>query len=191
MSMNIRHPHITEGTPAMQIGQIRSYLYQLSDQLNWALGYLERMAKPQSEGNGFSEAELREGLQSCIRDYIFEVADLQTDYGTWHLERFDSGRCGMSGCFTVVPKASELQTVWYRSESFLIPLPAGVENPVVIATAKGCCFVESEGVRAVEETVDEQITQKHYVSFRLVSDAQFPTDAAVEVGLSVTGTYLT
>ena len=37
MSVNIRYPNITAGREKEQIGQIKSYLYQLVDQLNYAL----------------------------------------------------------------------------------------------------------------------------------------------------------
>ena len=37
MSGNIRFPHITGRTEAEQIGQIKSYLHQLVEQLNWML----------------------------------------------------------------------------------------------------------------------------------------------------------
>lgn len=39
--MNIRFPNITAVTPAEQISQIKSYLHQLVEQLNWALSTLE------------------------------------------------------------------------------------------------------------------------------------------------------
>lgn len=41
MSMNIRFPNITGTNPAEQITQIKSYLYQLVEQLNWMLPAIE------------------------------------------------------------------------------------------------------------------------------------------------------
>lgn len=41
MSFDIRHPSITGKTETEQLQQIRSYLYQLTPQLNWALNTLE------------------------------------------------------------------------------------------------------------------------------------------------------
>ena len=37
MSMDLRYPNITGKTDAEQLGQVKSYLHQLVDQLNWAL----------------------------------------------------------------------------------------------------------------------------------------------------------
>lgn len=39
--INIPYPHITATTDKEQIAQIQSYLYQLAEQLNWALSTLE------------------------------------------------------------------------------------------------------------------------------------------------------
>ena len=41
MSMNIRYPHITGTNEAEQIAQIKSYLIQLMEQLNWMLPAIE------------------------------------------------------------------------------------------------------------------------------------------------------
>lgn len=41
MSFNIRIPNITASTPTEQIRQVHSYLYQVVEQLNWALNSIE------------------------------------------------------------------------------------------------------------------------------------------------------
>lgn len=41
MSFNIRIPNITASTPTEQIRQVHSYLYQVVEQLNWALNTIE------------------------------------------------------------------------------------------------------------------------------------------------------
>ena len=41
MSMNIRFPNITGASEAEQLAQIKSYLYQLVEQLNWMLPTIE------------------------------------------------------------------------------------------------------------------------------------------------------
>lgn len=47
MAVDIRLPNITKGTPTQQMEQMQSYLYQLVEQLNWALSAVE-------SGNGTS-----------------------------------------------------------------------------------------------------------------------------------------
>ncbi len=41
MSVNIRIPNITASTPSEQIRQVHSYLYQVVEQLNWALNNID------------------------------------------------------------------------------------------------------------------------------------------------------
>lgn len=49
--MNIRYPNITGKTEAEQIAQMKSWLIQLVDQLNWALSVLEKQSK-EEENHG-------------------------------------------------------------------------------------------------------------------------------------------
>lgn len=42
---NIRYPNITGKTEAEQLAQIKSFLIQLVDQLNWALSVIEKTAQ--------------------------------------------------------------------------------------------------------------------------------------------------
>ena len=49
MSINIRFPNITGNTEAEQLTQVKSYLHQLAEQLNWALSTIE-------SGNGSANA---------------------------------------------------------------------------------------------------------------------------------------
>lgn len=51
MSINIRFPNITGKTEAEQLVQVRSYLHQLAEQLNWALSTIE------SGGTGSSSSK--------------------------------------------------------------------------------------------------------------------------------------
>ena len=39
---NLPYPNITAGDPRAQVEQLKSYLYQLVDQLNYALNQLEK-----------------------------------------------------------------------------------------------------------------------------------------------------
>lgn len=55
--MNIRFPNITAATEAEQIIQIKSYLHQLVQQLNWALSTLEAGIGSGSTSNGGNTLE--------------------------------------------------------------------------------------------------------------------------------------
>lgn len=43
-------PNFPHGNEREQLTQLRSYLHQLVDQLNWALNQLEKQLKEQKEG---------------------------------------------------------------------------------------------------------------------------------------------
>lgn len=47
MKIQIRYPSITAADPRQQLEEIRSYLYQLADQLNYILNHPEK-----EEGHG-------------------------------------------------------------------------------------------------------------------------------------------
>lgn len=57
MGIDIRLPNITETSPDGQLRQIRSYLYQFAEQLQWALNTLEK-------GTSAEEVELKNGSTS-------------------------------------------------------------------------------------------------------------------------------
>lgn len=42
MTTHIPYPNITESDPARQLREVRAYLYQLADRLNYILEQLER-----------------------------------------------------------------------------------------------------------------------------------------------------
>ena len=42
MTPQIRYPNITGKTPEEQIAQMKSYLHQLVDQLNWVLSVMDK-----------------------------------------------------------------------------------------------------------------------------------------------------
>lgn len=62
MSMNIRFPNITGATEAEQLNQIKSYLHQLVQQLNWALSTI---------GSGTGSAGSAEPSMGDINEQTF------------------------------------------------------------------------------------------------------------------------
>lgn len=77
MSVNIRYPNITAGREKEQIGQIKSYLYQLVDQLNYALpaisGGTGQTYNVQGEEMSYYD------LRSLIMQQLQEVRDAVDD----------------------------------------------------------------------------------------------------------------
>jgi len=80
MSYDIRKPMITESTERGQLLQIKSYLIQLVDQLNFALRALERGAGNASTTEGEPSLKLTAGLFSEIKSLIMKSSDIINAY---------------------------------------------------------------------------------------------------------------
>lgn len=93
MSVNIRLPNITAQTDAGKLEQMRSYMYQLVDQLNWALGTLDSAQSAQTEqtlvvDESISEEEAQDTFNS-IKALIIKSADIVKAYEQTITENFN------------------------------------------------------------------------------------------------------
>lgn len=86
MAINITLPKITAGNPNEQMRQMQSYIYQLAEQLNWALGTLETSSggnvSPDikiENSEGLSEKEVENTFNS-IKSLIIKSADIVQAY---------------------------------------------------------------------------------------------------------------
>jgi thiamine phosphate synthase YjbQ (UPF0047 family) len=86
MSFDLKLPNITASSDSGKVEQIRSYLYQLTEQLNWALnsiesnsGYVVTQKGNQSETKGLSEAEAQATFNS-IKSLIINSAEIVEAY---------------------------------------------------------------------------------------------------------------
>lgn len=86
MSINITLPKITASNPTDQMRQMQSYIYQLAEQLNWALGTIETSIEgnvspaikiEQSEDISPQEAE---NTFNSIKSLIIKSADIVKAY---------------------------------------------------------------------------------------------------------------
>lgn len=93
MSVNIRLPNITAQTDTGKLEQMRSYMYQLVDQLNWALGTLDTAQSAQAEqtlvvDESISEKEAQDTFNS-IKALIIKSADIVKAYEQTITENFN------------------------------------------------------------------------------------------------------
>ena len=88
MSIDIRLPNINSATEQGQLSQMRSYLYQLVEQLNWALNtvqdgavqtVVQPMTAPTSSGTAAAEQEAQDTFNS-IKSLIIKSADIVNAY---------------------------------------------------------------------------------------------------------------
>lgn len=86
MSMDLRYPNITDTTEAGQLRQVRSYLHQLVDQLNWALKNVEagsggHTASTAAMGTGSASPEKEAASTfNSIKALIIKSADIVNSY---------------------------------------------------------------------------------------------------------------
>ena len=88
MSIDIRLPNINAANEQGQLSQMRSYLYQLVEQLNWALNtvqdgavqtVVQPMTAPTASGTAASEQEAQDTFNS-IKSLIIKSADIVNAY---------------------------------------------------------------------------------------------------------------
>lgn len=86
MSANIRLPNITATTPAGQLQQMHSFMYQLVEQLNWALDNVENQAfqakatVSNSTSSGTSGEKEAQPNFNSIKSLIIKSADIVNAY---------------------------------------------------------------------------------------------------------------
>ena len=80
MSYDIRKPMITESTERGQLLQIKSYLIQLVDQLNYTLRMLEDRANKGTSVEGTAEIKLTPALFAEIKSLIMKSSDIINAY---------------------------------------------------------------------------------------------------------------
>lgn len=95
MSFDIRLPNLTAATPDAKLQQMHSYMYQLVQELNWALNTIETGSSSQSvtnaPGNTVVSDKDKDAQASFndIKALIIKSADIVTAYYEEMKERFD------------------------------------------------------------------------------------------------------
>lgn len=88
MSIEIRLPNITGATEREQLAQVKSYLYQLAQQLQWAMGYMETSnstAVKETKSSDNSQIGLPSGVVAqstfnAIKPLIINSAEIVNSY---------------------------------------------------------------------------------------------------------------
>ena len=83
MSFNIRIPNITATNPTEQIRQVHSYLYQVVEQLNWALNNLDSINSTDNQAaivTPTAQAEAPVETFNSIKGLIIKSADIVKAY---------------------------------------------------------------------------------------------------------------
>ena len=105
MSIELRLPNIQGGTAAEQMAQMKSYMYQLVEQLNWALNTVESAQSGNAsapvayQGSKPSTAQEAEETFNSIKALIIKSADIvkayeetiRTDFDGYYVAESDFG----------------------------------------------------------------------------------------------------
>ena len=98
--------------------------------------------------------------------------------GGWTYKKWKGGTYEMYGTFDVTPPASTLRETLYRTDNMTIDVPFTISSAVVTGTAVGYYWITNGGISGTSK-----------ITLRLMSDREFDTATAIEVRLSVVGTY--
>lgn len=94
--MNIRYPNISNASPAEQMVQVKSYLHQLADQLNWALNTVNSAQEGSTSApvvyqhRAPATAQEAEDTFNSIKALIIKSADIVKAYETTIFSDFNS-----------------------------------------------------------------------------------------------------
>lgn len=144
MSMNFDLPRITAADPEGQVAELRSYIWQLVEKLNYAFNYidLDEAASSgqvlQTESGGYSGTGGADDKEGTTKDFVQEIKSIAV--GNW------SGimrvwKSGLREAWLKVPVAATLNSPTYGNTAYrwtnpqiLSPLPEGF-TPTNIITA--------------------------------------------------------
>lgn len=115
MSINIRFPNITGATEAEQLVQVKSYLHQLCEQLNWALSTIESggtgsgAAKKTDDGTGGPGTSMEDATTFYeLKSLIIKSADIINSYYDEISKRLEGQYVAVSDFGTYVEDTSQV-----------------------------------------------------------------------------------
>ncbi len=161
-------PYIAGGF-GMKVRQI-----QTADHIRQELFYGRTTWIRDCDGDEWSEWLYYQTTETARADYVVEIG---TNSG-WTYKKWNSGTYEMFGTFTVTPTEASLNASLYRTNDIIVDLPFPISSAYVSGTAEGHCWITGGSVSG-----DSAIT------VRIISDGEFNTTEAIEVRLTVVGTY--
>jgi hypothetical protein len=162
MSFNITLPKITASNPNEQMRQMQSYIYQLAEQLNWALGTLESSSggnvSPAIKMENGSEVSQKdaENTFNSIKALIIKSADIVNAFYEEMNDKFSGSYVAQSdfGTFTELTEQaintnSTAITNIFKSMQEIITDIEGLEHKLIEVNAhirSGLLYHDDEGV---------------------------------------------
>lgn len=188
--MNIRYPNITGLSEKEQLQQIKSYLWQLVDQLNFGTNTASEAAQSgENKGGNAEYHELRSFVLTGLDDLEQRIgAETGTSEG-WTYKKWRDGTYEMLGEFSVTATAAGVPSGIFftaddgatfggdfRSETFSLPIPFAVTSAIVSGSA-GTDFIVTGDLAS------------NKINFVLLRQKAFNAGMKITVRLHVAGTY--
>lgn len=179
MNIDLRLPNIQGKTEAEQMAQMKSYLYQLVEQLNWALNTVESAQTGNAsapvvyQGSEPSTAEEAEATFNSIKALIIKSADIVNAYETTIFSDFNGKYFAESDFGTYLEETSKkvednskyTQETYERVET-IDSRVEGVEDEIRTTNAyirRGLLNDDEYGIEIGETTEDGAF--HHYARF--------------------------
>lgn len=170
MSIDLRYPNITGKTEAEQMAQMRSYLHQLVEQLNWALNAAESYQGGNTSApvvvNGNVPANEAQETFDSIKALIIKSADIVKAYETTIISNFNGKYFADSDFGTYIEET----------------------NRKVEENSKGVTetYTRVESIDSRVESVEDEVnTTNAYIKRGLLDDGS----VGIEVGETKDGSY--
>jgi hypothetical protein len=160
-SFDIKFPNITAPTESGKIEQIRSYLFQLADQLKWALNSIESSGeKVLQQGNQSTSKELTEkeaqASFNSVKALIIKSADIVNAYYEQFNERFVGEYVAHSDFGTYMDQttqeinknSTEMESLFANLQQIITDIE-NLEHSLIEVNAhirSGLLFYDDEGV---------------------------------------------
>lgn len=185
MSFDINLPKITATTESGKIEQIRGYLFQLAEQLKWALNSIESGGNTLVKTNGSTSVEASEAEAqvtfNSIKSLIIKSADIINAYYEEISEKFSGSYVAQSdfGTYTELTEQAIITnstaiTNMFKSIQEIITDIEGLEHKLIEVNAhirSGILYYNDEGVPIYgleigqKNTIDEVEVFNKYARF--------------------------
>lgn len=132
MTFNFRYPQITGATEKEQLSQVRSYMHQLVDELNWALNSIEspqsNYVVVQQKVNSSGGINLGQNGEA-VADFVVE----QSNIGNWYCRVWHSG---YAECWYKRNVDVNVETEW--GTALYVGQVSAIEYPFTFADIPSC-----------------------------------------------------
>ena len=113
MAFPLPQPFISAPTAEGQLEQLKAYLFQLINQLQWSLESLEK-----------GRPEVVKSISSTRED-------------EWSYVKYSDNTYRLQGVFSITPSGSSKSDAWYRTTRISLNVPFAIKSAIVVGNTNG------------------------------------------------------